>query len=62
MTGPMTAYRCDITSVVAAQMACQPANFCLLLLSAPYFTYFDTDRERLSGTSIPKKSLTSLYT
>ena len=38
----MTAYRCDVTSVLAAQMPCQPTNFCLLLLSAvPYFTYFE---------------------
>ena len=34
MSGPMTAYRCDITSVLAAQMACRPTNFCLVLLSA----------------------------
>ena len=41
MAGLMTAYRCDVTSVLAAQMACQPTNFCLLLLNAiPYFTYF----------------------
>ena len=38
MAGPMTAYRCDVTSVLAAQMPCRPTNFCLLLLSAvPYF-------------------------
>ena len=38
MAGPMMAYRCDVTSVLAAQMACQPTNFCLVLLSAiPYF-------------------------
>ena len=37
MAGPMMAYRCDVTSVLSAQMACQPTNFCLLLLSAiPY--------------------------
>ena len=41
MAGLMTAYRCDVKSVLAAQMACQPTNFCLLLLNAiPYFTYF----------------------
>ena len=41
MAGWMMAYGCDVTSVLAAQMACQPTNFCLLLLSAvPYFTYF----------------------
>ena len=34
MAGPMAAYRCDVTSVLAAQMPCQPTNFCLLLLSA----------------------------
>ena len=40
MAGPMMAYRCDVTSVLAAQMPCWPTNFCLLLLSAvPYFTY-----------------------
>ena len=39
--GPMMAYRCDVTSVLAAQMASQPTNFCLLLPSVvPYFTYF----------------------
>ena len=38
MAGPMTAYRCDVTSVLAAQMPCRPTNFSLLLLSAvPYF-------------------------
>ena len=41
MAGLMTAYRCDVKSVLAAQMACQPTNFCLLLLNdVPYFTYF----------------------
>ena len=41
MAGPMTAYRSDVTFVLAAQMVCQPTNFCLLLLSViPYFTYF----------------------
>ena len=41
MAGPMMAYRCDVTSVLAAQMPSGPTNFCLLLLSAvPYFTYF----------------------
>ena len=34
MAGPMTANRRDVTFVQAAQVACQPANFCLLLLSA----------------------------
>ena len=33
MAGPMMAYRCEVTCVLAAQMACQPTNFCLLLLS-----------------------------
>ena len=43
MAGTMMAYRCDVTSVLAAQMLCRPTNFCLLLLSAiPYFTYFVT--------------------
>ena len=42
MAGPMTADRCDVTSAPAAQLTCQPTNFCLLLLSAiPYFIYFD---------------------
>ena len=27
MAGLMTAYRCDVTFVLAAQMACQPAIF-----------------------------------
>ena len=38
MASPMMAYRCDVTFALAAQMACPPTNFCLLLLSAvPYF-------------------------
>ena len=42
MAGPMTAYGCDVASVLAAQMPYWPTNVCLLLLSAvPYFTYFD---------------------
>ena len=44
MAGPMTAYRCDVTFVLAAQMACQPTNFCLLLLTAvTNFTYFELE-------------------
>ena len=41
MAGPMMTYRCDITSILAAQVAHRPTNFCLLLLSTiPYFIYF----------------------
>ena len=29
MAGPMTAYRCDVTSVLAAHAACQPTKFVL---------------------------------
>ena len=32
MAGPMTAYRCDVTSILVVQMVCQPTNFCLLYL------------------------------
>ena len=43
MAGPMMAYRCDVTSVQAAHVACQPTIFCLLLFSAiPCFIYFAT--------------------
>ena len=38
MAGPMMAYRCDVTSELAAQLAWQPTIICLLLLSPiPYF-------------------------
>ena len=40
MAGPMTAYRCDVTSVLAAQMVCRPTNFCLCTYNPPlYFVY-----------------------
>ena len=38
MGGPMTTYRCDFTSILAAQVVCQPTNFCLLFLSATLST------------------------
>ena len=55
----MTAYICDITSEQAAQVACQPTNLCLLLLSGvPYFIYFGYGNHLISNvtTSLHKHS------
>ena len=58
MAGPMTAYRCDVTSALAVQMVCRPTNFCLLLLSAVpylsfYFMYLYTQPCMLNITMLP---------